>query len=221
MKTTRTESAISFPNFPYFFSETAQTVTHTVANTRARRRFFKNNPYLFLLLGALLIIGIFVFSQMQKTAPAAPQNDGRIEIQKAKAEQIINKTFSFPLRDGRGVEVSKLKFVVENAELRDEIIVKGKRATSVKGRTFLIVNVKITNDFNQPVSINSRDYMRLIVNNSSEKLAADIHNDPVEIQAISTKYSRLGFPINDSDKKLVLQVGEIDGSKQTIQLQLK
>ena len=68
--------------------------------------------------------------------------------------------------------------------------------------------------------MNTRDYVRLTVNNGSEWLAPDIHNDPVEIQAISTKYTRIGFPISDTDKKLKLQIGEINGDKEIVDLKL-
>lgn len=70
--------------------------------------------------------------------------------------------------------------------------------------------------------MNTRDYVRLIIDgNQEEKLAPDIHNDPVEIQAISTKQTRLGFAIDDNDKSLALQVGEIDGEKEVIELNLR
>ena len=81
--------------------------------------------------------------------------------------------------------------------------------------------MKITNNYDKSVQIPTRDYIRLMVNGSDEKLAPDIHNDPVEIQAISTKYTRVGFPINETDKDLILQVGEIAGKKQTVKLNLK
>ena len=57
--------------------------------------------------------------------------------------------------------------------------------------------------------------------NENELLAPDTHNDPVEIQAISTKFTRVGFIINDSDKDLVLHVGEIQGDKEKIELDLR
>ena len=145
--------------------------------------------------------------------------DSRVEIKEAKKTMEVNQEFNFPLKNDKGDEISNIKFAIERAELRDEIIVKGKRATSVKGRTFLIINLKIVNDFKQSIEIKTRDYIRLAVNgNEKEWLAPDIHNDPVEIQPISTKYTRVGFPINDTDRKLKLQIGEVNGEKKIIDL---
>ncbi len=145
--------------------------------------------------------------------------DSRVEIVEAKENADINREFEFPLKDSEGNEVSKLKYMIESADLHDEIVVKGQKATAVKGRTFLILRLKITNEFDQPIEINTRDYARLIRNdNEEEKLAPDIHNDPVQVQAISTKLTRIGFPINDTDTNLMLLVGEITGDKETIEI---
>ena len=83
----------------------------------------------------------------------------------------------------------------------------------------MIINLKIVNTLKQGINVNAKDYMRLTVNgNNNELLAPDIHNDPVEVQAISTKYTRVGFAINESDKNYVLRIGEIDGGKESIKL---
>ena len=143
-----------------------------------------------------------------------------IDVGSARSSIDFNKEFVFPLKNDKGEEVAKLKYLIEKAELRDEIVVKGQRAKAIKGRTFLILNLKIANEFNQSIEIKSRDYVRLSVNgNKDEWLAPDIHNDPVEVQAISTKYTRIGFPINDTDHDLVIRVGEINGDKEEIALQ--
>jgi len=84
-----------------------------------------------------------------------------------------------------------------------------------------VLNLKITNNYNKAVQLSTRDYVRLIVDNSSDRLAADIHNDPVDVEPISTKYTRLGFPIVSDAKSLKLEVGEITGTKQTVQVNLK
>ena len=128
--------------------------------------------------------------------------------------------FAFPLKDNKVEKVAEVKYMIEKAELRDEIIVQGKRATAVKGRTFLIFNLKVSNEFTQSIEINTKDYVRLSVNgNEEEWLAPDIHNDPVTVQAISTKYTRVGFPINDSDTNLIIRIGEIEGEKEKIPLE--
>jgi hypothetical protein len=171
-------------------------------------------------LGVLLIVSGVAFG-ISKLLPSINSTQGAAsqpDVKGATATLTLDKQFEFPLTDSKGKEISKIKYLIENAELRDEIIVKGQRATSVKGRTFLIVTLKITNDYEQTVNINSKNYMRLSVNGKDELLAPDIHNDPVEVQAISTKYTRVGFPINTSDTNLVLQIGEINGEKEKIEL---
>jgi len=144
----------------------------------------------------------------------------QVSVQKARASQTLNKTFKFPLKDDAGKEVSTVTYTIQNIELRDQIIVKGETATAVKGRTFAILNLKLTNNYTKSIQINARDYVRLILNGSTEKLAADIHNDPVEVQAISTKYTRIGFPIDSDQRKFILQIGEISGAKQDVKISL-
>lgn len=206
---------------PFFNSEENNPEqTNNSYSPRRRRGASKAN---FIVLGVLaffLIIVVFIVGNSLRTLGVSKSvsSDTRIAVKGAKTSQNINKEFQFPLKDEKGVEVSRLKFFIPNAEVRDEIIIKGQRASAVEGRTFLIINLKITNSYQKSVSINSRDYFRLSVNNSDEKLAPDIHNDPVEIQPISTKYTRVGFPINETDKNLVLHVGEIIGKKEDIKL---
>lgn len=146
-------------------------------------------------------------------------SDTRLALPGAKASKELNKEFGFPLKDDTGKSVSNVKFVIETAELRDQIVVKGQKASSVAGRTFLILNLKLVNEFTKPVEIKTSDYIRLSVNNNdTEWLAPDMNNDPVAVQAISTKYTRVGFPINDTDKNLKLRIGEIEGEKQIVDL---
>jgi hypothetical protein len=175
-----------------------------------------------LVIVILVVIGGFLLFSPKTSSSANPASgDNRTVMQKPVATQTVNKTFSFPLLDSKGKEVSQIKYTIESAELRNEIIVKGQKATAVQGKTFLVINLRLTNDYSKSIQINVRDYIRLMVNKSEEKLAPEIHNDPVEIQAISTKVTRVGFPINDTDKNLVLQIGEINGKKQTVTLNLK
>lgn len=172
-----------------------------------------------LLVLVAVFVGSFLINRQKKVGDPS---DNRKEVQGAKASQNLNKEMSFPLKDAKGEEVSRIKFVIEKAELRDEIVVKGQKATAISGRTFLILTLKIMNEHNQAIEIDTRDYIRLSVNgNGEEWLAPDIHNDPVEVQAISTKYSRVGFPIDDGDTDMTLRIGEINGDKEDVQVKLK
>jgi len=175
-----------------------------------------------LVLAAFAAFAVYIiFSAIIRRATGSSANtrDERVVIAGPKSVQEINQEFSYPLTDSKGKTLTDVKFLLENAELRDEIIVKGQRAVAVQGRTFLILTVKITSTFSRALEINAKDYFRLTVNDKSEELLApEIHNDPVVIQPTSTKYTRVGFPINDSDKNLKLYVGEIEGEKTTVEL---
>lgn len=176
-----------------------------------------------IILVALLLLGVVVLvGRVFGNRPRTLSSSSNLDVKNALSSIDLNKEYTFPLKSNKGEKVADLKFMIEKAELRDEIIVKGQRATAVKGRVFLILTVKITNEYKSRISIDTRDYVRLSVNgNEEEWLAPDIHNDPVEVQAISTKYTRLGFAINDSDKNLILSIGEINGDKDKIPLEFK
>lgn len=169
-----------------------------------------------LVVIAVIVVGI---NALKGDESPSQNGDGRVEIMPAKATQQLDKSYTFPLTDSKGDVVSEIKFEIRKAELKDEIIVQGQRATSVKGRTFLILDLLIKNDNDASININTRDYVRLSVNGDDEnRKAPEIHNDPVQIQPISTKETRLGFTINDTDENIVLFVGEINGDKDKIEL---
>ncbi|MBI2031185.1 MAG: hypothetical protein HYT08_01085 [Candidatus Levybacteria bacterium] len=186
-------------------------------------KFNKKNILQYLILALILILvlvgGIKLINQI---VPSSSTNvGGDLKIAGPVNSKKLNKEFKFSLRDEKGEEISKFSYIVESVELRKEILVKGQKATAIRGRIFLILNLKFVNTLKQGINVNARDYIRLSVNNSNELLAPDIHNDPVEVQAISTKYTRAGFAINETDKNLKLQIGEIDGKKETISLDFK
>jgi hypothetical protein len=204
-------------------------LSSTSSSSRKVQRFLKKSPYIpfLVVLLVVLLLAVAAFRSLSSRsskgvlAGSSVSSGGKIAIDKPLAQEAINREFLFPLKDDLGKEVSKITYMIQTVELRDQIILKGEKATAVEGKSFLIINLKITNDYQKSIQLNTRDYIRLSVNGSDEKLAPDIHNDPVEIQAISTKYTRLGFPINDTDKNLILQVGEITGKKESIPLSLK
>jgi hypothetical protein len=168
-----------------------------------------------LLIGVIILISAaFLLGRM------LPGGDSRVSAPAPAATQSLNKEFKFPIRDDKGNRVSDVNYLIQSVNLQDSFIYQGKLAEAVKGRTFMIVNLKITNPYSKSIQINARDYIRVRVNGTSEQLAPEIHNDPVQVDAKATKYTRIGLPINDTDKDIELLVGEINGSKTTIKLSL-
>lgn len=202
----------------------AGNIKNNTSFTNSKRSFKKFIPLILLVIIVLPVILIGanrIFStgsQVKGLAEKNTQNGTSLQI---KTKNFGKKLFTFPIRNSSGKEVMNFKYSVESAELLNEIYIKGQKATALKDKLFLIVNLKLTNDSKQGISINARDYVRLSVNKKSEWLAPDIHNDPVEIQAISTKYTRVGFIVYTADANPELQIGEIDGTKQKIELKFK
>jgi|SRR3989344_1279101 len=180
----------------------------------------KRKAIVSVVILALVVLGlVFLFKTVTQKVSSNTTTESRINVPEAKKTKQINQEFTFPLLNEKSEEVGKIKYFIELAELRDEIIVKGQKATSVKGRTFLIINLKLSNEFDRSIDINTKDYLRLSVNNNEvEWLAPDIHNDPVNVQAISTKFTRVGFPINETDKNIKLRVGEVKGEKTVVDI---
>lgn len=174
-----------------------------------------------LILVMVLVGGIKLIDSISQSSSSGVSLDNTKIADAVKTER-INKDFKFSLRDEKGKEISTFTYSIESADLRKEILVKGQKATAVKGRIFLILNLKLVNTLKQGINVNAKDYVRLTVNDKKDELLApDIHNDPVEVQAISTKFTRVGFAINEADKNQVLHIGEIDGKKEEIRLNFK
>lgn len=179
--------------------------------------------YLIIILVVTSLVGSYSF--LIKKSPAnvnlasnLQKENLKPQLNQPKATTDINKEFEFSLKNDAGREEGKIIYTLETADLRNEIIIKGQKATAVSGKEFLIINLKIKNDQNKEVTINSRDYIRLSAKDNTGWIAPDIHNDPVVVQPISTKYTRLGFAVDEINKSFKLQIGEINKDKTIVDL---
>jgi hypothetical protein len=173
-----------------------------------------------MIVVALAVVGGLVIA-VKALAGSSKNNPATSQVQLATpiSTKSVNKELTIPIKDGKDTTLATIVYSVQDAQLTNEIIVQGVKKTSVQGRRFLILNLKLANDSTKKIQIDTRDYIRLSINqNDQELLAPDIHNDPVEVQALSTKFTRLGFITNTSDKNLVLKIGEINGNKTSVDL---
>lgn len=179
----------------------------------------KAKTYGIILIVILVVIfAVIKFNPFNSQTPSAATSS-KTSIKEALATITLNKEFKFPLKDDKGETVGEIKYIIESAELRDEIIIKGRKAYAVSGKEFLVLNLKIVNESNKNISMATKDYTRLFINNKeNEPLSPSIHNDPVVVDAISIKPTRIGFSISKSDKDMKIKVGEIKGDKTTIDI---
>lgn len=175
----------------------------------------------YIVIGILILtIGYFLGRSLIRQSGS--NQIGKIEgveteLAQPLAKKSISQGFSFPLKSGNDT-IGNMNYTIESVELQKEIVIKGQKGRAVPGRAFLVANLKLANDSNQPVKLNSRDYIRLTVQGEQEQRAPDIHNDPIEVQAISTKYTRVGFPVDENLKSFTLRIGEITGQKVPIEV---
>jgi len=176
----------------------------------------KLTRYLVIIV-VIIIVGLLVRNFFASVDNSSNKSENRPTLKGFIASKELQRDFPINLKDKEGEKIEGVKMRVENVELRDEIIVQGQKATSVSGRSFLVVNIKLVNELKQAVEVNTKDYLRLGVS-EQEWLAPDIHNDPVLIQAISTKPTRVAFPVDSNLRRFTLQVGEITGDKEKVEI---
>lgn len=178
-------------------------------------RVFLPKFWLSALAGGVFLIGMIGgWRVAQRFRPS--KTAASVVKQEVKKELAYEKT----LRPKSGREDVEFKYSIVSAQLLEEITLKNQKVRATGEKTFLILTIKITNDGQKGLSLNARDYVRLAVEDSGEWLAPEIHNDPLEVQAISTKYSRLGFLVGKSDRNFRLQIGEINGEKDSLKISL-
>lgn len=169
---------------------------------------------LVLIIAAALIVGLRI--ALRKGVVAGTQTTANASATDDTKTITINREFAIAAYDENKKLSSPIKYTLTDAQLTNEIIIKGQKAKAVSGRSFLIINLKLVNETNKSLFLNTRNYVRVQASGTQDKLAPEIHNDTVEVQPQSTKLTRIGLPVDDNQKEFTLFVGEIDGAKQEI-----
>ncbi len=134
----------------------------------------------------------------------------------------INQAFSTQARTENKVRVrdADLFVTINGADIDNSLLVQGKRARTREGKTFLILNMEVENEFQVPLYIFPVDLLRL-VRDDGKKIAPSVHQGTVEIRPISTKKSNVGFVIDPDEKSFKLEIGELSGEKQLLEISFK
>lgn len=196
------------------YSQTTS-VSAPVKKPRSRKKILR---YILAFL-VIAFIAIIANSQLRVRGiiPSSRQNQ---QVEGVESQVMsIGRDFTFDGLDQNGKPRGKINLKIDTAEKTDQVIVQEKNYTAKNGKTFLIVNLALTNSTTERLNIFTGDLIRLVINDNQEtKFAPDLHNNYVLVAPISTKIDRIGFVIDKSDQKLSLQVGELDKDKETLEL---
>jgi len=132
----------------------------------------------------------------------------------------VNKTIEIPIREQDGEDTGqKLKITFSTIDKAKRILIKGQGATAREGKVFLILNMEIENDSTNQLTVRPVDFIRLI-ESDDRSFAPDVHNDDVEVEAISIKKTRVGYVVNEEVSIFSFAIGEISGDKDLIEVQI-
>lgn len=205
-----------------FATETSAQGPKTLDNTQGlglhKRRFLpKFSPlkkisrrWIFIFLIVILAIIIIVAARS-----ISGQSTKILPISQTKTSY-IGKSFQFSVTDADGKPTDlSLAMNLTNAELTKKILIQGQPATARDTKIFLILNLEISNAGKQQLKISPVNLIRLI-DSSGKLFAPDVHNDEVTIEPISTKKTRVGFVVDEGTSNFKIQVGEVNGQKELI-----
>lgn len=162
----------------------------------------------------ILIAGIGLYKAKHYTPSSASA-----QSQSNSKSQNLDQSFNFPIYSQGQKTENGLELKVTTIERSDQVVVNGKTATSKEGKDFLIINIEIKNPTNDKLNVHPVDFFRL-VDDSGNHFAADVYNDPVVSEPIAIKKTRIGYVVDKSQSNFKFEVGEINGEKQTVEVNI-
>lgn len=173
-----------------------------------------------LLVVFILIIGVVLVSSF-KFKDKILQSRSAIQTVETKEDNVgVYKEFSFAIYDNEAKKTgNSLKITLTEAERTNKILVNGQQASVRDGKDFLVLYMEINNPTDDKLNVRPVDFFRLIDGNGNS-YAADVHNDPVKAEPISIKKTRIGYVVDESQTNFKFLVGEINGEKQEIEINI-
>ena len=168
----------------------------------------------------ILVIVSFGIKIIRQRNFSNPQQEQTSQAEEIKLGEVnLDKNFTFTATDSKGKESSEVDFRITKAEKTKEVLIQGRPANAKGDKAFLVLHIEIDNSETQPLYIAPVDMLRLI-GEGDKKFAPDIHSKTVEIQPISTKITRVGFVIPQTQNEFKLLVGELEGDKSELEIKL-
>src|SRR3990167_5580311 len=178
------------------------------------KNLFNKKTKLVLGLVVAAIAFLLLANFVAKAVGNKPSSNNGPAISVDKTFQSTGRTKDGRLTDGT------LPIKITTAEITDNILVKGQKATTRNGKLFLLVYLEIENKYQVALYSKPVDLLRL-VRTDGKRIAPSVSQGDVEIRPLSVKRTNVAFVIDAKEKNFTIEVGEVKGNKEAIQINFK
>lgn len=196
----------------YFVCHSAQVALSTWFLFMRKEKFFSLSKLLLGFgLGLTIVLAFFLIKNLK--------NSKTYQFKPATKEVFLNRKWEFSAldRNGLSLEKQKITFSLVSVQKTNQIYVKNKPVRTTPENAFLVLSLELKNDTDKRVYFYSSDLVRLLTKDE-KKFEADFKNPKLEIAPFSTKKDKLVFLVSAKEDNFQIQIGEITGNKETINL---
>lgn len=178
----------------------------------------RNKYIVFGTIAVVLVLAIVFFVTRRPQTASVTKSSSAVlsDTAKAKAVANINKTFTFKAVN-QSKQTKDVSFTITTVERKDEIKVQGETRKANKNVDFLLVRIEIENQHTERLAIASADLIRL-EDERGKLYSPDYHNGNVILDPISVKKDLISFVVDSGSKNFTLQVGELEGEKEKVDI---
>lgn len=184
----------------------------------------KRKPKFILLISVVFVItvvsGWYFLSRDQETS--APQTGSVKGSSQATLDEIqVERTLTFPGLDPQNTQQPKgtIEMSIPRARKLSQVQVKGEPIDAPENKVFLALDLELSNSGQEALGFFSRDYFRLLKN--GKPYAPQFYNRGVGIAPVSVKNDRIAFLVEKDEKIFQIQVGELNGEKEILELRFQ
>lgn len=166
---------------------------------------------LLIVAGVALALVVIGYLAINSNTDKVLTSEDRPTVKINRAYEIVARTKEKKRTTGR------FTLTVTNAQFADSILVQGKKARPVQGKTFLVLNMEIENTYKVQLYSFPVDLFRF-VREDGQKFAPSVHQGTVLIRPQATKKNNVAFVVLPTDKKFKIEVGDINEPKETLEI---
>ncbi|OGY32498.1 MAG: hypothetical protein A3A57_03235 [Candidatus Woykebacteria bacterium RIFCSPLOWO2_01_FULL_41_12] len=183
-----------------------------ISNRRRQwqEKLTRNKVFAIALLVVIILIAGIIFIFGRERSSNTSENLGP-SVQINKSYEVVARTEKKQRTTGR------FKMTITNARFASSVLVQGKRATPIKGKIFLIVDIEIENPHKVQLYAFPVDLFRFI-REDGQKFAPSVHQGAVLVRPEATKKSNVAFVAEPGEKKFRIEVGEIGEAKEILEI---